>query len=179
MAVYERRSRIDAPLEAVWQFHSRVDGLLAVTPSWMNLRVEASRGPDGEPDPEFLETGAEITLSVRPFGVGPRQRWTSRIVERERQDDAAWFRDEMVDGPFPRWVHTHRFHAHGDDTVVTDRVEYRLPLVPGPVSPLGWPFFEPLFAYRQRRARALLATSGSTVAETAEAVAEDATTQNP
>ena len=170
MAVYERRSRIDAPLEVVWQFHSRVDGLRAVTPSWMRLRVEASRGPDGEPEPEVLESGSEVTLSVRSFGVGPRQRWTSRIVEREWREDAAWFRDDMVDGPFPRWVHTHRFHAHGDETVVTDRIEYRLPLVPGPASTLGRPFFEPLFAYRHRRTRQILEAGGaadtSTVAST-------------
>ena len=156
MAVYERRSRVDASLDDVWAFHGRVDGLLAVTPSWMNLRVEASRGPDGEPDPDVLEAGSEITLSLRPFGVGPRRRWTSRIVERVRRGDAAWFRDEMIDGPFPRWVHTHRFHAQGEGTVVTDRVEYRLPLVPGAVSTLGWAFFEPLFAYRHRRAREIL-----------------------
>lgn len=109
MAVYERRSRISAPLEDVWEFHARIEGLLAVTPSWMNIRVESSRGPDGEPDPERLAEGTEVTLSVRPFGVGPRQRWTSRIVDLERRDDAAWFRDEMIDGPFPRWAHTHRF----------------------------------------------------------------------
>ena len=156
MAVYERRSRVAAPLAEVWELYSRVDGLAAVTPSWMNLRVESSRGPDGEPDPDVLEAGAEVTMSVRPFGVGPRQRWTSRIVELERRGGVAWFRDEMLDGPFPRWVHTHRFHALGEETVTTDRVEYRLPHVPGPLSTLGWPFFEPLFAYRHRRARRLL-----------------------
>ena len=156
MAVYERRSRVAAPLAEVWAFYSRVDGLAAVTPTWMNLRVESSRGPGGEPDPEDLEAGTEVTMSVRPFGVGPRMRWTSRIVELERRDGAAWFRDEMLDGPFPRWVHTHRFHAQGEETVTTDRVEYRLPLVSGSLSTLGWPFFEPLFAYRHHRARELL-----------------------
>lgn len=161
MAVYERRCRVAAPLADVWQFYSRVDGLLAVTPSWMHLRVEASRGPDGEPDPDVLEEGAEVTVSVRPFGVGPRRRWTSRIEARERRDEAAWFRDVMIDGPFPRWVHTHRFHAHGRETTVIDRVEYRLPLVSGAVSALGRPFFEPLFAYRHLRTRQLLESDGS------------------
>lgn len=172
MAVYERHAHVAAPLSDVWRFFSRVDGLLAVTPSWTNLRVEASRGPDGEPDPAVLVEGASVTLSVRPFGVGPRRRWTSRIVERVRRDDAAWFRDEMVDGPFPRWVHTHRFHDSGHGTVLTDRVEYRLPLVPGPASALGRPLFEPLFAYRHRRARAILESGGGR--EPAEAAAADA-----
>ena len=160
MAVYERRSRISAPLEEVWQFHDRIEGLTAVTPSWMHLRVESSRGPDGEPSPEVLEEGAEVTLSIRPLGVGPRQRWTSRIVERERRDDLAWFRDEMLEGPFPRWVHTHRFERQDDTTVMTDRIEYRLPLVPGPLSPVGWPVFEAMFADRHRRTRSILEGPG-------------------
>jgi len=156
MAVYERRSRIPAPLSDVWEFHSKIEGLTAVTPSWMRLRVESVRGPDGEPDPAVLEAGSAVSLSMRPFGVGPRQRWTSRIVERERTDRAAWFVDEMVEGPFPRWRHTHRFHVAGDGTVVTDRIEYRLPVVPGPLSAIAWPGFEAMFAYRQRRTGELL-----------------------
>lgn len=161
MAVYERRSRVAAPLTTVWRFHVRAEALSAVTPSWMRLRVESARGPDGEPDPDVLEAGTEVSVSVRPFGVGPRRGWTSRIVEFERHDDAAWFRDEMIDGPFPRWVHAHRFHAAGEHTVLTDRVEYRLPVLPGPLSALGWPGFEAMFAYRHYRTRRLLAGNGA------------------
>lgn len=161
MAVYERRCRIPAPLPDVWEFHSKIEGLTAVTPSWLDLRVESVRGPDGEPDPAVLETGTEVSLSMRPFGVGPRQGWTSRIVERERTDRAAWFRDEMVEGPFPRWVHTHRFHAAGEETIVTDRVEYRLPFVPGPLSAIGWPGFEAMFAFRHRRTKRLFTGDGA------------------
>lgn len=161
MATFERRSRIRAPLEAVWAFHSGVGGLTAVTPGWMNLRVESVRGPGGEADPAVLEAGAEVSLSMRPFGVGRRQRWTSRIVERERRDRAAWFVDEMVEGPFPHWRHTHRFRAAGDATELLDRIEYRLPLVPGLLSALAWPGFEALFAFRHRRTRRLITDARS------------------
>jgi len=156
MARYRRRVRVRAPLEEVWTFHSKVEGLEALTPTWLYLRVESVRGPDGEPDPKVLDAGSVVRLSIRPFGVGPRQRWTSRILERERQGAVAWFRDEMVEGPFPRWVHTHRFTAADDSTHVTDTVDYDLPVVPPVLSPLGLPFFEPLFAFRHRRTRQLL-----------------------
>ncbi|MGM0591646.1 MAG: SRPBCC family protein [Halobacteriota archaeon] len=163
MAVYRRRTRVRAPLEKVWDFHSRIDGLEALTPSWMNLRVEAIRGPSGERDPEELVGGTQIRLSMRPFGVGPRQRWVSRILDREESETAAMFRDDMVGGPFQKWVHTHRFFADGDRTVVDDRVEYELP--PGEagrmVSPLAVVGFEPMFRYRHRRTRELL--EGSSV----------------
>ncbi|ELY52412.1 SRPBCC family protein [Natronorubrum bangense] len=127
MATYERRTTVDAPLEDVWQFHSRISGLEALTPDWMGLRVETVVGPDGTLDPELLEEGAEISLSMRPFGVGPRQYWTSLITERERADGSAFFRDEMVHGPFDHWEHTHSFYADGDQTLLQDRVEYELP----------------------------------------------------
>jgi ligand-binding SRPBCC domain-containing protein len=159
MAVYERRTRVAASLDDVWEFHSRTSGLEALTPAWMNLRVESVRGPEGDPDPDVLEAGSEIRLSTRPFGIGPRQRWVSVITDRERTDGSAYFRDEMADGPFARWVHTHRFFADGDETVVSDRVEYRLPggQLGNALSPLARVGFEPMFRFRHRKTRELLA----------------------
>lgn len=158
MATYRRETRVAAPLEDVWDFHSDVSGLEALTPAFMNLRVEGVTGPGGDPDPEVLEAGSRIDMSMRPFGVGPRQTWTSVITEREAGDGSAMFRDRMEGGPFPEWVHTHRFFADGDETLVVDSVDYRLP--GGPVGelvgPLGWVGFEPMFRYRHRRTRELL-----------------------
>ena len=159
MPVFEREVRVTAPLDEVWEFHATGDGLEALTPGWMNLRVEESRGPDGEPDPEVLETGSVVVSSVRPFGVGPRQRWVSEITARGESEDSAMFRDVMREGPFPHWSHTHRFRAEGDQTtVVSDHVEYELP--GGPLGKLAGPFgvvgFEPMFRYRHRKTRELL-----------------------
>ncbi|GAB3315354.1 cyclase [Haloplanus rallus] len=158
MAVYQRRTRVDASLDSVWDFHSRVSGLEALTPEWMHLRIEAVEGPDGDPDPEILEPGSRIEASVRPFGVGPRQRWTSLITEREREGATAHFTDEMADGPFRHWEHTHRFFADGSETVVDDRVVYALPLgaLGEAVAPLARVGFEPMFRFRHRRTRDLL-----------------------
>ncbi|WP_336025434.1 SRPBCC family protein [Halobellus salinisoli] len=158
MATYSRLSRVSAPLDDVWEFHSRVSGLEALTPGWMNLRVESVTGRDGDPDPEVLETGSEIRLSMRPFGVGPRQRWTSVIVDHEEGDDRAAFRDEMRGGPFATWVHTHTFVADGEETIIEDVVEYELPggEVGGAVSPLAVVGFEPMFRARHRKTKELL-----------------------
>lgn len=158
MPTYSRRTRVRAPLDEVWAFHSRIEGLEALTPDFLHLSVEAVRGPDGEPAPEVLSEGTRVWLSVRPFGVAPRQRWRSKIVAREEGDGQALLRDEMVDGPFPEWVHTHRFFGDGDETVVVDEVAYELPLGPvgealGPVAVVG---FEPMFRYRHRKTRELL-----------------------
>lgn len=157
MAVYERTSVIRAPLEEVWRFHSTPEGLEAVTPNWLGLAVESVTGPTGAQDVDVLEVGSTVRLSVRPLGVLPPQRWTSRITDRQLDGDVGEYRDEMVDGPFPRWYHTHRFAAVRGGTRVTDRVEYELPLGPARgLSWLGWPGFEAIFGYRHRRARRLL-----------------------
>jgi ligand-binding SRPBCC domain-containing protein len=158
MPVYQRETRVRAPFEEVWSFHSEVSGLEALTPGFMHLDVEEVVGPDGDRDPGVLEAGTAITMSMRPFGVGPRQRWVSRITDREESAGAGMFRDVMEGGPFRRWVHTHRFFADGDETIVSDRVSYRLPFGPlgdaaGPVAVVG---FEPMFRGRHRETKRLL-----------------------
>jgi ligand-binding SRPBCC domain-containing protein len=157
MATYRRTTRVEAPLEEVWAFHSRIEGLEALTPGWMGLRVEAIRGPDGEPDPETLEVGTRIRMRVAPLGL-PGSSWTSRIVGREREEGSAWFRDDMVGGPFAAWEHTHRFYADDGATIVDDEVRYELPAGPlgRAVAPAAWVGFEPMFRYRHRRTRELL-----------------------
>ena len=147
-----------APIEDVWEFHSTVDGLRELTPDWMRLRVGGVTGPDGSPDPEVLVAGSAIEMSIRPFGAGPRQHWTSRIVERDPDGTAspersARFVDEMEGGPFRRWEHSHAFYADGDETLLVDTVDYRLPFGPlgdavGPLAKVG---FEGMFRDRHRR----------------------------
>lgn len=135
MTTYERDSWVRAPLDRVWSFHRGVDGLAALTPGWMGLRVEGVTGPDGEADPNALDPGSTVELSVRPFGIGPRRGWTSEIVARERGDGTAYFRDVLVEGPFPEWEHTHLFYADGERTRCRDRVRYRTPA--GPLAPVA------------------------------------------
>jgi len=158
MPTYERETTVRSSFDDVWAFHSRITGLKEVTPDWLNLRVERVIGPDGEANPDVLEPGSEVALSIQPFGVGPRQHWTSVITDREREDGSAYFRDEMVHGPFDRWEHTHTFFADDDRTVVLDRVDYELPF--GPLGDAAEPFSKPgfaaMFRARHRLAKARL-----------------------
>jgi ligand-binding SRPBCC domain-containing protein len=158
MAIYRRETWIDAPFEAVWEFHSTIEGLEALTPDFMHLEIDRVTGPDGDPDPEELEAGSRIEMSMRPFGVGPRQHIVSVITDRTREDGAGSFRDVMESGPFPEWEHTHQFFADGDRTRLVDRVEYRLPggALGRAVSPLGQLGLAPMFRGRHRATKRLL-----------------------
>ena len=158
MVTYTRETHVDAPFDEVWRFHSSIDGLTSVTPDWMGLRVEESFGPDGVPDPETLEAGAVVRLSMQPFGVGPRQTWTSRIVAREEGSGAALFTDVMIDGPFETWEHTHAFYADDGGTLLRDSIDFEFPVGPlGPVvDPVALFPMELLFRHRHRKTRELL-----------------------
>jgi len=158
MPVYQREVRVEAPFEEVWEFHSKITGLKALTPGWMNLEIESVTGPDGDPDPGILEAGSRAESSVRPFGIGPRQQWTSVITEREEGDGTAMFRDEMKGGPFREWQHTHSFYADNGATIVHDSVEYALPLgglgdALGPLAVVG---LEPMFRFRHHKTKEIL-----------------------
>jgi len=154
MAEFERSVLVDAPLETVWEFHSTVDGLLELTPSWLSPTIVAVRGPDGRPNPAVLEVGTEITIGVRPLGRLPGGTWTARITDRRVGDDHAVFRDEMVAGPFEHWEHTHRFTRVGTRTRIVDAVAYTAPVAAA--SPLVGPVLTLFFWYRHRRTRAVL-----------------------
>lgn len=158
MPVFEYESVVDAPLDDVWDFHSRVRGLTELTPDWMRMRVEATTGPDGESDPDILKEGSSVDVSLKPLGVFPSVSWTSVIKERESEGGKAYFVDEMSDGPFKTWRHTHSFEERNDGTAVHDRVEYALPL--WMLGRAGSPFFRlnarMMFRQRHKRTRELL-----------------------
>lgn len=159
MPTYTHESTVDAPLDVVWSFHDGADGLIALTPDALRLGVDDMVDEAGEPTSGPLEPGDRISLSMRPFGVLPRISWTSRIVEETESDDRAEFVDEMISGPFDRWVHTHTFEADGDATVCRDRVEYRPSIWMG--DGLGWPavhvVLSLVFWYRHRELQRRLA----------------------
>ena len=158
MAVYERSVLVEASFEEVWDFHATIDGLEALTPGWMHLRVEKIHRPDGESASEELTAGTAVTISIRPFGIGPRQHMRTRITERARHENRGYFRDEMAGGPFEAWEHTHRFSAEAGRTRIHDHIEYRLAggRVGSLLSPLADVGFAPIFWYRHKRTKELL-----------------------
>lgn len=156
MARFTRTTVIDAPLEAVWTFHSTIDGLETLTPSWFGLQVKTIQRPAGATGPELV-SGTHLVLETRPLGWLPGSQWSVKITDRMRQDDRAMFRDEQVTGPFGRWEHTHWFLEFEAGTVVHDVVDYTLP---GPLPDrLLSPALALLFAERHRRTRQRLAVT--------------------
>jgi len=136
---FVRRSRIAASAETVYRWHARPGALERLTPPWESVAVEERTGG--------IEDGSRIVLRV---GVGPvSTRW---VAVHGDHIPGVQFCDRQVQGPFARWVHTHRFRADGPDaSILEDEIDYALPLEPlaGLIGgPLADRRVRRLFAYR-------------------------------
>ena len=114
----ERDQWIPAPLEDVFAFFSDAHNLERITPRWLGFRILTPR-------PIEMAVGARIDYRIRLAGVP--MRWRTRIREWKPGEG---FVDEQESGPYALWRHAHGFRELPGGVMMTDRVEYRLPLGP-------------------------------------------------
>jgi ligand-binding SRPBCC domain-containing protein len=143
----EREQLVPRPVGEVFAFFSQARNLERITPAWLRFEVVT-------PGAIAMTTGTLIAYRLRLHGV--RLRWISRIEEWEA--DRA-FVDRQLRGPYRLWHHHHEFVAHGDGTIVRDRVRYALPL--GRLGDLAHAAFvhrdlERIFDFRRDAVRRLL-----------------------
>lgn len=114
--ILRQTTRIEAPIDEVFDFFSKADNLGAITPEWMGFRIETPR-------PIEMRPGTQIDYTVR---LGPfPMRWRTVI---ERWEPGVLFADAQYAGPYRAWWHEHHFRAEGARTVMEDRVYYAPPL---------------------------------------------------
>lgn len=142
------RSPMPVSADALYAWHARPGAFERLNPPFDPVEVEERTGG--------LEVGARTVIRMK---VGPvHQRW---VAEHTAHEPGRMFRDEQVDGPFRKWVHTHRFEPRPDGTSeLVDEVEYELPM--GGLGALfGGGFtqatLERMFAYRHAVTQADLA----------------------
>ncbi len=118
--VFIKRSRFDAPVEEVFQWHARPGALERLSPPWDPLDV---RFKDGG-----IEKGARVVMKMKAAPLPLKITWTA---EHTDYDENRMFRDRQVKGPFSRWIHTHRFEPDGPRACrMEDHIEYALPVPP-------------------------------------------------
>jgi ligand-binding SRPBCC domain-containing protein len=131
--VLEREQLIPRPRPEVFAFFSDARNLERVTPPRLSFRILT-------PMPIAMHAGARIDYRLSLFGVPFRWR---TLIESYSPDES--FVDVQLSGPYRSWHHIHRFEERGDGTVMSDRVEYSLPL--GPLGGVA----HALFVARQLR----------------------------
>jgi ligand-binding SRPBCC domain-containing protein len=118
MPLFERSCVIRAPIADVFAFHLDTRNAARISPRTMPVVEVRGSFP--------LAQGDEVEIVVRLWPSPLRQTWR---VEAERIVEPTLVVDRMLQGPFPSWVHQHRFEDLGDGTTrLTDHVDYHLPL---------------------------------------------------
>jgi hypothetical protein len=136
---FVKQSRIRASAATVFGFHERPDAFRLLQPPWQPAEIVLP--------PTSLEVGTRVIIRVK---LGPV--WQTIESVHVAHEPGRSFTDRMVRGPFARWEHEHVVTPDGEaHSVLTDRIEYELPL--GALGKLAGGWFakrslERLFDYR-------------------------------
>jgi ligand-binding SRPBCC domain-containing protein len=127
-------------------------------PGWQHARVERVARPLLSPASIAAGEGSLITISFRAIPWVPvRLEWDAYIAEFHWNES---FCDEQRRGPFKYFRHCHRIWDEANGSVVSDTIEYELPL--GMLGELANGLavkrqIRALFRYRQKMLPDLLA----------------------
>jgi hypothetical protein len=132
--------------EKLFPFFSDAKNLETITPPSLKFQIK-------EVSDETIREGTLIRyqLSLHGFPFA----WKTRI---ENWVTGVEFVDRQLSGPYAKWVHSHRFLPVRGGTLMTDRVQFRLPLgVVGDLFALGWVKAEvqKIFQYRRKKVEEL------------------------
>ncbi len=146
--VLEREQRVALPLERTFEIYADARNLEAITPPWLRFRVIT---------PDAIEMAAGTLIDYRLRLRGVPVSWRTRI---EAWEPPHRFIDAQVKGPYAVWHHTHTFEPDGDDTLIRDRVRYRIGF--GPLGTLAQRLFvrrdlDRIFDYRHKAITRLIA----------------------
>lgn len=104
-----------APLGEVFPIFENPYNLAKITPSWLNFRILT---------PNLrMRAGLEIDYIIKWLGLP--MKWRTLIT---RYDPPGIFVDEQAKGPYALWRHFHTFEETPDGVIISDRVQYRMPL---------------------------------------------------
>ncbi len=114
------RTQMIAPVSVKEAFAVFEDprNLARITPPWLNFRIVT-------PEPIVMAKDAVFDYTLQWLGLP--LRWRTLITEYE---PPFHFVDEQTKGPYVLWRHRHRFHPTEEGTLVSDDVDYILPLGP-------------------------------------------------
>ena len=106
---------INEDIERVWEFYTDIRHLEIITPKKLNLKIINTTN-------QKIILGQETTISAKIIII--ERIWHSKITFFQQYE----YIDEMVEGPFIKWKHTHKFkRINNNKTEIIDKVEFSLP----------------------------------------------------
>ena len=164
MTIFERALALPVSCDTAFAWHARVGAFPRLTPPWQDTRVTSQTFADGADT--LLMDGGVATLSIP---VGPvRVSWRAR---HSGYEPGKQFIDTMENGPFTRWIHTHRFEPAPGGCTLIDHIDYDLGALGLVASGKMATDLDRLFRFRHSRTAADLAAhahhpGGGTIAIT-------------
>jgi ligand-binding SRPBCC domain-containing protein len=130
---------VDAAIDKVWNFYTNLHHLEIITPKETELKIIESNS-------DQISKGQTAYLSGKLL---TRRTWKARITFCKPYT----YIDEMSEGLFKYWKHTHDFHKINENqTRVVDEIKFELPY--GFIGKLLGRYAEArltkIFAYRQK-----------------------------
>ena len=106
---------INEDIEKVWDFYTDIRHLEIITPKKLNLKIINTSN-------QKIILGQETILSAKIIII--LRTWHSKITFFQQYE----YIDEMLEGPFMKWKHTHKFERiNKNKTKIIDEVEFSLP----------------------------------------------------
>lgn len=115
---YLLRTQMIAPVSIQEAFAIFEDprNLAKITPPWLNFQIIT---------PEPIVMKKDAVFDYRFKWVGLPMSWQTIITDYE---PPFYFVDFQAKGPYTLWKHSHTFKPSAEGTIVTDEVEFILPL---------------------------------------------------
>jgi ligand-binding SRPBCC domain-containing protein len=118
MHTYKAEQFLPISLEKAWAFFSSPKNLSVITPPSMEFKILSDLEGEG------IYEGMLIDYRVKPM-LGIPVRWQTEISDVEENYS---FTDQQLTGPYKVWKHTHTFTVKEDGVLMTDVIQYELPL---------------------------------------------------
>ena len=107
---------IPLEIEKVFPFFSDAKNLEKITPELVHFKLEKMSSPT-------IQKGSLIDYKLKIHGIPVKWKTLIQIWDPPHQ-----FSDIQLKGPYKKWHHTHSFKTLGTGTLMTDQVQYQLPL---------------------------------------------------
>lgn len=117
--ILEREQIIKRPIEEVFDFFADAVNLEKITPPELNFHIITTQ-------PIEIKKGTLIEYQLKLRGIPIK--WKTEITE---WNPPFSFVDTALKSPYKQWIHLHEFSVgENGETIMKDRVRYRLPLEP-------------------------------------------------
>ena len=117
---------MNSPIDRVWEFYTDIKHLEIITPVEIELKITSATS-------QKLTQGSEIWLEGKIIMMlSKRSKWHSMITSYSTSPQQYLYVDEMLSGPFKKWMHLHKFYCidgnnNQKQTQVIDEIHFELP----------------------------------------------------